>query len=103
MLQSTTARCYMAGAPQLVAVDRDNTNQKNTGTAHWASADWQKGGEDTTFTVNGRWGTWDAWTDTTALAVRTSTHARNEAKWLFPLGRSYNGGFRGVVYVKKTF
>ena len=99
VMKNVTARCYPAGAPQLVAVERDTTKRNNGGAANWMANETKRGGDDTTFTVNGRWGTWDRWPDTAATAVRTSTHTRNMASWLFPLSKQYSSGFRGVVYV----
>jgi len=98
VMNSNTARCYLAGSPQLAAVERV-AGQPNGNGGNWTASDALKGGEDTTFTPTGRWGDWIALTDTMATLVRNSTHTRNSAKWLFPIGRSYNSNFKGVVYV----
>jgi hypothetical protein len=105
VLANSTARCYPAGDPHLVAVERDSTQKINAGTGVWknlysgVNAPWHKGGEDTTFTVHGRWGTWDSLPTAPGTTVTSSTHARNEAYWLFPLGKGLNPGYRGVAYV----
>jgi hypothetical protein len=99
VLKSSTARCYPAGAPQLVAVERATTQWNNDGTQKWTLAQTQKGGEDTTFTAHGKWGDWKDWPTAPAAVLTASTHARNEAQYLFPLGKGLNPGYRGVAYV----
>ena len=97
VMQNATARCYPAGSPQLAAVEREaGTSDSNGGT--WSVASAQKGGEDTTFTPNGRWGVWKRWPGAVAAAVSGSKRA-GQAKWLFPLNKQYNPGWRGIVYV----
>jgi hypothetical protein len=101
VMQNTTARCFVSGSPQLAPVERSTALPRSLtpGATNWTLADTKKGGEDTTFTPNGRWGSWDSLPAPPNAALTASTHTRNMAKWLFPLGRSYNSGFRGVVYV----
>lgn len=94
-------RCYPAGAPQLVAVERIPGRPNGRG-GTWTEADAHKGGEDTTFTPVGRWGAWRPWTgpaDITTHLVTTANKRQNEAGWLFPLGKRWNPGWRGVVHV----
>lgn len=100
VMDNATARCYPAGAPQLAAVERVVGQPRVAGQASpkWTAADLEKGGEDTTFTPNGRWGSWDRWPNAVAAAL-TASRRRNEAPWLFPLGKQLNGGYRGVVHV----
>lgn len=94
-------RCYPAGSPQLAAVERIPTQSNGKG-GTWTIADAQKGGEDTTFTPRGRWGEWRAWPGSTALVARlnaTANKRRAEGPWLFPLGKTWNPGWRGIVHV----
>lgn len=95
-------RCYPAGAPQLAAVERI-PGQPNGRGGTWTAADAQKGGEDTTFTPTGRWGAWRPWPGSTALAAKLNSaplnKRRNEGPWLFPLGKQWNAGWRGVLHV----
>lgn len=97
------ARCYPAGSPQLAAVERVPGRPTGRGSTTWTEADTYKGGDDTTFTPTGRWGAWKPWTGSTALATKMFTAPLNkrraEAAWLFPLGKQWNAGWRGIVHV----
>jgi len=86
------ARCYPAGDPHLVAVER------NTASGYVAT-DTTKGGDDTTFTPVTRTGYWRAWPGTVPapLAALTSRTAAEKA-YLFPLYRGYNANTKGVIY-----
>lgn len=83
------ARCYPGGDPHLVAVERN--------TSAFSSAAKQKGGDDTTFTANGRYGSWIQWPG----AVQASLN-RPDENYLFPLYRGYNPTTQGVIYVAGT-
>ncbi len=96
VMQSTGARCYPAGAPQLVAVDRVPGASNGMG-GTWAATSNQKGGEDTTFSPNGRWGAWVKYPGAVSAALASSPRA-GQAAWLFPLNKT-NPGWRGIVYV----
>jgi hypothetical protein len=100
--EGVSARCYLAGDPHLVSVERDAAQGYST-------LDIQKGGDDTTFTPVGKNGSWLQYTtspDTQIVRMRSHprgiTNAGNatEAQYLFPLGRKYNNGAKGVIYEK---
>jgi hypothetical protein len=96
VMTNATARCFPAGSPQLAAVERGDLGRRPDGTA-WTEADRLKGGEDTTFTVNGRWGTWRQWPSSPLAAL--TTRRNNEARALFPLSKELNANYRGIVHV----
>ncbi len=101
------ARCYPAGDPHLVAVER------NTGSGYLAT-DTAKGGEDSTFTPVSRSGYWSVWTGgvPAGLAPATTCGQQSigntslcppgintvEETYLFPLYRAYNPNTKGVIY-----
>ena len=94
-------RCYPAGAPQLAAVERIPGQPDGRG-GTWSDSSAYKGGEDTTFTPTGRWGAWRAWPGSAAVNTKlanTANRRRNEAGFLFPLGKQWNPGWRGIVHV----
>ena len=84
------ARCYPGGDPHLVAIER------NTGA--FSNAEKQKGGDDTTFTANGRYGSWSQWPGT----VQATLAHRPDKNYLFPLYRGFNPTTQGVIYVAGT-
>ncbi len=97
VMRNVGARCYSAGSPQLAAVERvANTSDGNGGV--WSTTSMLKGGEDTTFTPNGRWGTWRPWPGAVSAALAASKRA-GQAKWLFPLNKTANPGWKGIIYV----
>jgi hypothetical protein len=83
------ARCYPGGDPHLVAVERN--------TSAFSSAEKQKGGDDTTFTANGKYGSWVPWP-----GVVQPTLNRPDRNYLFPLYRGYNPTTQGVIYIAGT-
>ena len=100
------ARCYPAGDPHLVAVERNTASG-------YAATDTAKGGEDSTFTAVNRSGYWSAWPGGACrgYAGRDLRHpvgrqssrlpARyqyGEEGYLFPLYPSYNPNTKGVIY-----
>lgn len=85
-------RCYLGGDPHLVWVER-------YGMAGYTSNDWQKGGDDTTFTPNGRFGTWKSYPGTIDGRLTSGGGARSDANYLFPIYRGINAGARGVIQV----
>jgi hypothetical protein len=88
MLDNPGARCYLAGDPHLVAVDRTNA-------LGYANADINRGGVDSTFTPIGVMGAWlrrSTSTDTVA-AIRPW-----DKDYLFPINRAFNTGAKGVIY-----
>ncbi len=97
VMRNPSARCFPAGSPQLAAVERDVTKRSPSGN-NWTAQDGYKGGSDTTFTPNGRWGTWLAWPGAVNPAL-TASKRNGQAKWLFPLGKQMNSGWKGIVYV----
>jgi len=86
------ARCYLGGDPHLAAVERIAANYPDTLTRYI-------GGEDTTFTAVGKYGTWQQFTATPLAAIAAK---RADAKTLFPLYRGYNTTSKGVIYVNGT-
>jgi hypothetical protein len=103
LMATAGARCYLGGAPQLVYSERDTSiydavNQRN------------KGGEDTTFTQNGRHGVWrvrpgTAYAPLLALTTTSVANRRRsvaEVNSLFALHRAGNADFKGVVHVNGT-
>jgi hypothetical protein len=93
VMQGANARCYLGGDPHLVAIDR-------AGAAGYSTSDWQKGGEDTTFTPTGVRGGWIQWTG--PVDARVAARRPADASYLFPLYRGLNSGVKGVVYVNGT-
>jgi hypothetical protein len=83
------ARCFPGGDPHLVAVER------NTGA--FSNAQKQKGGDDTTFTANGRYGSWVPWPGVVQPALN-----RPDESFLFPLFRGFNPTTQGVIHVNGT-
>jgi hypothetical protein len=96
------ARCYLGGDPHLVYSERD--------TSIYTALQREKGGDDTTFTQNGRHGVWRVRAGATypeLLALTTTpTLARRrtpaELNSLFPLFRDGNANYMGVVHVNGT-
>jgi hypothetical protein len=86
-------RCYLGGSPQLVAIDRYNV----TG---YVAADWQKGGDDTTFTPQGRWGRWRTYPGTVDTRLTSGAGRRPDASYLYPIFRGINSNSRGVIVVR---
>ncbi len=93
VMMTPGSQCFPGGDPHLVAVERLNYGS-------YAAPAWQKGGEDTTFTPVGNYGSWTAWPGAIASAV--SAARPNEAAYLFPIYRGYNPGTKGVVHVNGT-
>jgi hypothetical protein len=96
-------RCYPAGDPHLVAVERFKAGETTIAGAVYDTLAIYKGGEDTTFTPIGKNGSWTTWPDDTQpthpmLAARRPWDAR----YLHPIDRSMNLGSKGVIYVKGT-
>ncbi len=92
IMQHPGARCYLGGDPHLVAVSRTSTLYPN-------DADRHKGGDDTTFTPVGAYGSWLQYTATPNAAVSA---VRSDARYLFPLYRGFNPQNKGVVYFNGT-
>jgi hypothetical protein len=102
------ARCYQAGDPHLVAVER------NTAGGAYAAADTTKGGEDSTFSAKTRNGYWAQWpgavpsglTPAATCGMQSIGNTENcppginaaEEPYLFPLYRVYNPNTKGVIY-----
>ena len=97
-------RCYPRGDPHLVAIERPNKLSLPAPT----NADWQKGGEDTTFTDSTTFGYWVRWSGNTAATTGAlasisagSPYAgyKQQDKWLWPLYKGINVGAHGVIHV----
>lgn len=93
IMSKATARCYIGGEPQLVAVERNG--------AGFAPAEQQKGGDDTTFTAAGTRGSWLPWPGSVDVRLK-STRYSAQAGYLFPIDRGLNPGTKGVIYVNGT-
>ncbi|MGH7688947.1 MAG: hypothetical protein ACREN3_05020, partial [Gemmatimonadaceae bacterium] len=92
IMQHPGARCYLGGDPHLVAVSRTAALYPN-------NADRQKGGDDTTFTPVGAYGSWLQYSATPSAVVSA---VRADARYLFPLYRGFNPQTKGVVYFGGT-
>lgn len=95
-------RCFLAGDPHLVAVDRDITiNDPNPvlpANTKYTTASIQKGGTDTTFTPVGLMGSWAAFTPPVNANLAPQQKRPWDGRWLFPIDRKYNGASKGVIY-----
>lgn len=105
-------RCYPGGDPRLVAIERDTTAAAplRTGT-QWSAQNWtygRRGGTDTTFTGGDvsdpthptRMGHWIPWPGATPAAFTPAFQASHpDWRYLFPIDKTYNPGFRGVIAV----
>ncbi len=91
IMQHPGARCYPGGDPHLVAISRN--------TPLYGPAQRNKGGDDTTFTPVGAYGSWQQFTATPNAAVAA---VRPDAAYLFPLSRALNANYKGVIYVAGT-
>lgn len=92
IMRHAGARCYLGGDPHLVAVSR-------TAALYPSASDRQKGGDDTTFTSVGANGAWVQYTSSPFAAL---TAKRADAKYLFPLSRTINTNYKGVIYAGGT-
>ncbi len=94
IINKVGSRCYPAGDPHLVAMDR-------RGIAGYTAVDWDKGGDDTTFTPVTNSGSWVAYGGGTPGILTSIPTVRQaaEAPYLFPLHRTLNTGSKGVIHV----
>jgi hypothetical protein len=96
ILDNPGARCYLAGDPHLVAIDRATNITDPRTNAGYLPADINKGGTDTTFTPVGQFGSWLA---DPAAKSPTITNARPwDSGYLFPIDRGFNSNAKGVIY-----
>jgi hypothetical protein len=100
-------RCYAAGDPHLVAIERRAVLDP-TGTTTSNDAKWQKGGDDTTFTATSPYGSWLPWSGTSVTSafgnIASTSHyvgytLNNMPSYLWPLSRTLNPNSRGVIHV----
>ena len=93
IMGKANARCYLGGAPQLVAVQR-------TAALGYSTAAIEKGGDDTTWTTTDQNGAWRLYSSTPNATVQ----ARRpwDAQYLFPIHRTLNTNAKGVIYVAGT-
>lgn len=93
-----TPRCYPAGDPHLVAVERRGGG--------YSAGDWEKGGEDSTFTAHTTTGDWMAWSGPAVnwggIPGAANLPAAGMRAFLFPIDRTLNPGTRDVIYVNGT-
>jgi hypothetical protein len=103
ILDNPGARCYLAGDPHLVAVDRPlGGSDPRRNPAHiYVNADIQKGGTDTTFTPVGTWGSWRLYSGAVAPPADTTYRSKRpwDGRYLHPIDRKFNDASRGVIYV----
>jgi len=107
IMTGANARCYLAGDPHLVAVERSTAyTDPRTGVAYVA-ADINKGGSDTTFTPAGVYGSWRLWSntpDTLVTRIRgyggapAGSGKIGDAKYLYPIDRLFNSNAKGVIH-----
>jgi hypothetical protein len=96
ILSKPGARCYLAGDPHLVAVDRaTNIVDPATGANYTNAAIW-KGGTDTTFTPVGVSGSWKQYSATPNDTIKK--YRPWDAKYVYPIDRSFNASAKGVAY-----
>jgi hypothetical protein len=104
MANASGFRCYMAGDPHLVAIERPAKLSMPAPVA----ADWQIGGEDSTWTDSTSFGWWQQWggntaATSTALAAMTGANKyvnyQAQANYLWPLYKSINITSKGVIHV----
>ncbi|MEW5916833.1 MAG: hypothetical protein AB1762_10520 [Gemmatimonadota bacterium] len=88
ILTRAGARCYTAGDPHLMVTER------------FASPDLARwGGEDSTFTANGRSGSWRPYPNGAIGIPIGPTRQAGELPYLWPLHRALNPNFQGVIYI----
>ena len=99
--------CYPGGDPHLVGVERMGPAQLGltgyTGSRPILSLkQYEKGGNDTTFTPTGTLGTWKAYTGSAPSYPTTFTALHPDNGYLFPLDSVYNPAFKGVIAIYGT-
>jgi hypothetical protein len=103
ILDNPGSRCYLAGDPHLIAVDRVSGAQdasKPVGTLYTLDQV-RKGGTDTTFTPTGFYGSWRLYSPPLVPPPDLSFRPLRpwDGRWLHPLDRKYNPDTKGVIYV----
>lgn len=92
-----SARCFLAGDPHLVWIDRGAGAVNPLGGGAYTSLQREKAGTDTTFTPNGAFGSWLA---SPAVPNAAVTAARpRDAQYLFPIDRGFNSNAKGVIHM----
>lgn len=101
VLGSATARCFPAGSPQLAAVERvvGQARESDGSGGTWQVAETRVGGDESTFTPNGRWGRWQRFAGAVPARVAAVADRPRQAPYFFPLSKQLNPGFRGVAHV----
>ncbi|MCC6770418.1 MAG: hypothetical protein IT360_04320, partial [Gemmatimonadaceae bacterium] len=100
-----SARCFPAGDPNLMPVERPGLLRAFPAAAN-QSIDTlpdasKRGGEDSTFTVEtktGEWRQWTGWAGTTFFTGATTRQAAEEP-FLWPVHRTQNLNSKGVIFV----
>lgn len=92
IMSHANSRCYLGGDPHLVNIERTSGNYPDTLKRYI-------GGEDTTWTPVGQFGTWRQFTNTPLPAILAK---RADAKNLFPMYRGTNSASKGVIYANGT-
>ncbi len=93
-------RCYPAGDPRLMPVERRATAPAApTGTLDPGD---RRGGSDTTFsqiTLTGSWRQWPGWAGTSYFTAGVTRRQASEEPFLWPLHRMQNLASKGVIFV----
>lgn len=104
VLTTGTSRCFLAGDPHLMPVERPGRLRAFPAAAG-QSVDTlpdnsKHGGEDTTFTARTKTGTWRAWPAyTTSFFTGATRRQAVEERYLWPVHRMQNLNSKGIVYV----
>jgi hypothetical protein len=96
IMTAANARCYLAGDPHLVAVDRVGQKDPLT-SATYAAGKIYRGGQDTTFTPTGVYGFW--WKATSTPHDTVKKYRKWDAQYVYPIDRLYNPLAKGVIYI----
>ncbi|MDB4885533.1 MAG: hypothetical protein JWN79_971 [Gemmatimonadetes bacterium] len=94
ILSRPGARCYLAGDPHLVAIDRGDA--KGNPLPPYGAAQVQIGGDESTFTPVGRYGRWIAPAVPLPQAVLNRRPA--DGRYLYAIGHAWNPNGKGVIY-----
>ncbi|MGQ0649488.1 MAG: hypothetical protein ACT4P7_18190 [Gemmatimonadaceae bacterium] len=104
---TTAGRCYPAGDPRLMPVERPGIANVAYPGAGDQSRDVlpdpsERGGEDSTFTQvtkTGTWRQWPGWAGAGAFVGGTTRRQMIEEPFLWPVHRTQNLNSKGVIYV----
>ncbi|MBL8958836.1 MAG: hypothetical protein JNJ98_03215 [Gemmatimonadetes bacterium] len=92
-------RCYPAGDPRLMPVERRASAMPFTGPLDPQD---RRGGTDTTFsavTLTGSWRAWPGWGGVSFFTPGVTRRQAEEEQYLWPIHRTQNLNSKGVIYV----